>query len=160
MYLYKKLDDLSVSRRSLARVRVCKKYSLLSTKWPVQTYPYLFWAKAEPGRNLWRRRYITSADVKTGPFIKINCAAIPSELLESELFGHEKGAFTGANRAKKGRFELADGGTIFLDEIGDMDIGLQGKLLRVLQAQEFERVGGEATHKVRRTYNNGHQSES
>ena len=83
-----------------------------------------------------------------GPFIKFNCAAIPEGLLESELFGHEKGAFTGAIAAKKGRFELAQGGTIFLDEIGDLPLSLQPKILRVLQEREFERVGGEKTMKV------------
>jgi transcriptional regulator with PAS, ATPase and Fis domain len=76
------------------------------------------------------------------PFIKLNCVAIPEGLLESELFGHEKGAFTGAGAQKKGKFELADGGTIFLDEIGDMPLATQAKLLRVLQEREFERVGG------------------
>ena len=81
------------------------------------------------------------------PFIKINCAAIPETLVESELFGHEKGAFTGAERLKKGRFELADGGTLFLDEIGDLPIQTQIKLLRVLQEREFERIGGTETIK-------------
>jgi Nif-specific regulatory protein len=76
------------------------------------------------------------------PFIKINCAAIPEHLLESELFGHKKGSFTGASADKKGKFEIADGGTIFLDEIGEMDLGLQAKLLRVLQEKEIEPVGG------------------
>jgi len=83
-----------------------------------------------------------------GAFIKFNCAAIPEGLLESELFGHEKGAFTGAINTKKGRFELAHGGTIFLDEIGDLPLALQPKILRVLQEREFERVGGEKTIKV------------
>lgn len=77
------------------------------------------------------------------PFVAINCAAIPRDLLESELFGHERGAFTGASALRRGKFELAEGGTIFLDEIGDMDIGLQAKILRVLQERQFERVGGE-----------------
>ena len=77
-----------------------------------------------------------------GPFIPVNCGAIPGELLESELFGHEKGAFTGAISSRKGRFELAEGGTLFLDEIGDMPYEMQVKLLRVLQERTFERVGG------------------
>ena len=82
------------------------------------------------------------------PFIKVHCASLSSTLLESELFGHEKGAFTGATSQKKGRFELADGGTIFLDEIGKIDAQTQVKLLRVLQNREFERVGGEKTISV------------
>jgi two-component system nitrogen regulation response regulator NtrX len=84
----------------------------------------------------------------SGPFVKVNCAAIPTELLESELFGHEKGAFTGANTARRGKFELADGGTLFLDEVGDLHGASQAKLLRVLQEGEFHRVGGEQTIKV------------
>ena len=82
------------------------------------------------------------------PFIKLNCAAIPFDLLESELFGHERGAFTGAVAQKIGRFELADKGTLFLDEVGDIPPGLQPKLLRVLQEQEFERLGGTRTQHV------------
>ena len=82
------------------------------------------------------------------PFVKINCVAIPEELLESELFGYEKGAFTGANSSKLGKFEIANGGTIFLDEIGDMPLNLQAKLLRVLQEREFDRVGGRKPIKV------------
>jgi formate hydrogenlyase transcriptional activator len=82
------------------------------------------------------------------PFVRLNCAAIPLDLLESELFGHEKGAFTGAIAQKIGRFELADKGTLFLDEVGDIPPALQPKLLRVLQEQEFERLGSTRTHQV------------
>lgn len=82
---------------------------------------------------------------KSEPFVPVNCGAIPSELLESELFGHEKGAFTGALSARKGRFEMAEGGTLFLDEIGDMPMNMQVKILRVLQERTFERVGGSKT---------------
>ena len=82
------------------------------------------------------------------PFVKLNCAAIPLDLLESELFGHEKGAFTGAIAQKLGRFELADKGTLFLDEVGDIPLSLQPKLLRILQEQEFERLGSGRTHQV------------
>jgi DNA-binding NtrC family response regulator len=85
---------------------------------------------------------------KGGAFIKVNCAAMARELVESELFGHEKGAFTGAIAAREGKFEAADGGTLFLDEIGDMSLETQAKVLRVLQEQEFERVGGNRTLKV------------
>ena len=82
------------------------------------------------------------------PFVKVNCAALPESLIESELFGHEKGSFTGAMARKRGRFELAEGGTLFLDEIGDLSPAMQVKLLRVLQEREFERVGGVETVKV------------
>ena len=85
----------------------------------------------------------------TGPYIRLNCAAIPENLLESELFGHEKGAFTGATERRIGRFELADGGTLLLDEISEINISMQAKLLRVLQESEFERVGGTKTLKVK-----------
>src|SRR5262245_19023982 len=94
-------------------------------------------------------RAIHDASVReTGPFIKVNCAAVPRELLESELFGHERGAFTGAHQLKIGKFESADRGTIFLDEIGDLHPALQGKLLHVLQDGLFSRVGGRSTVKV------------
>jgi two-component system nitrogen regulation response regulator NtrX len=83
-----------------------------------------------------------------GPFVKVNCAAIPTELIESELFGHEKGSFTGAVTSRRGKFEAADGGTIFLDEVGDLHAGSQAKLLRVLQEGEFHRVGGEDSIRV------------
>jgi len=85
---------------------------------------------------------------KDGPFIKVNCAALTETLLESELFGHEKGAFTGAYRRKEGQFKMADGGTLFLDEVSEMPLSMQVKLLRVLQEREFTRVGGEETIKV------------
>jgi DNA-binding NtrC family response regulator len=85
------------------------------------------------------------SDRHDGPFVKLNCAAIPETLLESELFGHEAGSFTGAGKRRIGRFELADGGTLFLDEIGEMSPAMQSKLLRVLQEGEFERVGGSQT---------------
>jgi formate hydrogenlyase transcriptional activator len=92
---------------------------------------------------------IHNASARRGrPFVKLNCAAIPLDLLESELFGHERGAFTGAIAQKIGRFELADKGTLFLDEVGDIPPALQPKLLRVLQEQEFERLGSNRTHQV------------
>ena len=94
-------------------------------------------------------RAIHNLSVRCGcPFVKLNCAAIPFDLLESELFGHERGAFTGAIAQKIGRFELADKGTLFLDEVGDIPPALQPKLLRVLQEQEFERLGSNRTHQV------------
>ena len=85
---------------------------------------------------------------KSGPFVPVNCGAIPAELLESELFGHEKGAFTGAITTRQGRFEMAEGGTLFLDEIGDMPLNMQVKILRVLQEHTYERVGGMKTMKT------------
>ncbi|BFT31111.1 sigma-54-dependent Fis family transcriptional regulator [Alteromonas sp. D210916BOD_24] len=94
------------------------------------------------GKEVVARNVHFLSERKDGPFIPVNCGAIPGELLESELFGHEKGAFTGAISARKGRFELAEGGTLFLDEIGDMPMQMQVKLLRVLQERTFERVGG------------------
>jgi len=100
------------------------------------------------GKELVARAIHDHSKRKDGPFIKLNCAAIPSELIESELFGHEKGAFTGATQQRRGKFELADGGTLFLDEIGDMNPSAQAKVLRVLQENELERVGGGETIKV------------
>jgi DNA-binding NtrC family response regulator len=100
------------------------------------------------GKDLFARAIHQNSRRASGPFVKINCAAIPENLLESELFGYEKGAFTGATTSKPGKFELADKGTIFLDEIGDVPPAMQVKLLRVLQEREFERLGGMKTLKV------------
>jgi two-component system nitrogen regulation response regulator NtrX len=100
------------------------------------------------GKELMARAIHQHSRRKDGPFIKLNCAAVPHELIESELFGHEKGSFTGAVAARRGKFELADGGTLFLDEVGDMPPAMQAKLLRVLQEGELERVGGAETLKV------------
>jgi DNA-binding NtrC family response regulator len=97
------------------------------------------------GKELVARAIHESSRRRSRPFVKLNCAAVPAELIESELFGHEKGAFTGAVAARKGKFELADQGTLFLDEVGDMPAAMQAKVLRVLQEGEFERVGGHAT---------------
>jgi len=100
------------------------------------------------GKELFAHAIHGDSPRKYRPFIKVNCAAIPASLLESELFGYEKGAFTGAEKRKMGKFELASGGSIFLDEIGDMDLNLQAKILRVLQEKEIERIGGNESIKV------------
>ena len=100
------------------------------------------------GKELIARAIHRSSKRANGPFVKVNCAAIPSELIESELFGHERGAFSGAVQTKRGRFELADGGTLFLDEIGDMSLEAQAAVLRALQSGEIVRVGGEKTFVV------------
>ena len=100
------------------------------------------------GKELIAVSIFENSDRRNKPFIKLNCAAIPEELLESELFGHEKGAFTGATKFKPGKFDMAHQGTIFLDEIGDMPLNLQSKILRVIQEKEFYRVGGSSTIKI------------
>jgi DNA-binding NtrC family response regulator len=107
--------------------------------------PVLIQGESGTGKELVARAIYQHSVRSDGPFLAINCAAIPEGLLESELFGHEKGAFTGADRRRIGKFEQADKGTLFLDEIGDMTLATQPKLLRLLQEQQFERVGGEET---------------
>lgn len=112
------------------------------------TATVLIQGESGTGKELVARALHYSSDRKHKPFIQVNCAALPESLLESELFGHEKGAFTGAIAQRQGRFELADGGTIFLDEIGEISPRVQVSLLRVLQERSFERVGGQQTLKV------------
>ncbi len=110
--------------------------------------PVLVRGESGVGKEVVARELHRRSERRERPFVKINCAALPAELLESELFGHERGAFTGATAEKPGKFELADRGTLFLDEIGEMDVRLQAKLLAVLQDQEFFRVGGKRSLKV------------
>jgi DNA-binding NtrC family response regulator len=100
------------------------------------------------GKELFARNLHALSKRSGGPFVAVNCAAIPATLMENELFGHEKGAFTGASRRQAGRFELARGGTLFLDEIGELEIGVQSKVLRVLEERTFERVGGGRTQEA------------
>lgn len=108
----------------------------------------LIYGESGTGKELVAEALHKNSERRTGPFIKVNCAALAESLLESELFGHEKGAFTGADRRREGKFVQADGGTLFLDEIGETSSSMQVKLLRVLQEQELQRVGGEETVKV------------
>src|SRR5579862_6922903 len=110
--------------------------------------PVLLHGETGVGKEIMARRLCAYSPRANKPFLKLNCAALPSELVESELFGYEKGAFTGAFQKKPGMFEMANGGTILLDEIGDMDVKLQAKLLQVLQDQEFHRIGGTETIRV------------
>ncbi|MDZ7642194.1 MAG: sigma-54 dependent transcriptional regulator [Desulfurivibrio sp.] len=122
-------------------------YSLIDKVAPTPT-SVLITGESGTGKELVARAIHAQSPREKAPFITLNCAGLPENLLESELFGHEKGAFTGAVALRKGRFELADGGTLFLDEVGEMPLTLQAKLLRVIQERNFERVGGNATLNV------------
>ena len=109
------------------------------------------------GKEIFARAIHNWSERRAEPFIAINCVGLSKDLLESELFGHEKGAFTGAHQLKKGKMELAHGGTVFLDEVGDISAELQTKLLRFLQEREFERVGGAQPIRVDIRDDRGHQ---
>jgi Nif-specific regulatory protein len=132
------IGDSTAIRSLLSKVEVVAK----------SNSPVLLRGESGTGKELIAKAIHDLSSRAKGPFVKINCAALPETVLESELFGHEKGAFTGAINSRKGRFELADKGTLFLDEIGEISASFQAKLLRVLQEQEFERVGGTVTIKV------------
>lgn len=124
-------------------------YALQKARLVATTHaPVLLEGETGVGKELFADLIHNSSSRNTMPLVKVNCGALPKELIEDELFGHEKGAFTSAIQSRKGRFELADGGTIFLDEIGELPLDMQPKLLRVLQNGEFERVGGQKTIKV------------
>jgi DNA-binding NtrC family response regulator len=124
--------------RSKAMIEVYKSIGRVAP----QNVTVLIRGESGCGKELVARAVFQNSDRRSKPFVAVNCAAIPDQLLESELFGHEKGAFTGAEKRRIGRFEQCDSGTIFLDEIGDMSFVTQGKVLRLLQEQKFERVGG------------------
>ncbi|MCP3677134.1 MAG: sigma-54-dependent Fis family transcriptional regulator [Deltaproteobacteria bacterium] len=150
---------LSEENRVL-REEIAKDYEIIGTSRAIETLkgsimrvaPTRSWVlitgENGTGKELVARNIHYFSSRSSKPFIEVNCAAIPEELIESELFGYEKGAFTGAVSSKKGKFDMADGGTILLDEIGDMSLKTQAKVLRILQEQRFERVGGTATIEV------------
>jgi two-component system response regulator HydG len=139
-----RFDFSSIIGTSLAMKKLFETLSLVA---PTEA-TILLLGESGTGKELMANAIHQNSPRRERPYVKVNCAALPETLLESELFGHEKGAFTGAIDKKKGRFELADGGTIFLDEIGEMSLPTQTKILRVLQEREFEPVGGTKTIKV------------
>lgn len=143
-------EELQHSREAkiIGQSRVLIETQAKAKKVASGTTTVLLLGESGTGKELFARLIHDVSPRKSGPFVAINCAAIPKDLLESELFGHERGAFTGAAARKLGKFELADEGTIFLDEIGDMDLGLQSKVLRVLEGDRFMRVGGTAKVKA------------
>lgn len=134
-------NSLQLFRSLVGHSRVIQDTRALITQVAKTDANVLILGESGTGKEVAARNLHYLSERSAGPFVPINCGAIPAELLESELFGHEKGAFTGAITARQGRFELAQGGTIFLDEIGDMPLSMQVKLLRVLQEKTFERVG-------------------
>ena len=145
--LHRKLKGRRPARLIGEDKRMHELYAQLDQVAPSDT-TVLIRGESGTGKELMAEAIHEASRRRKGPFVKVNCAALPESILESELFGHERGAFTGAVRARKGRFELAEGGTIFLDEIGDFSAATQVKLLRVLQEREFERLGSTQTTKV------------
>ncbi len=135
-------EDLSRKWQLIGNSEVIKQLKRQINLLAANTSRVLITGESGTGKELVARLIHFSGPRAGNPFIEVNCAAIPHELIESELFGHEKGSFTGAHERKKGKFELADTGTLFLDEIGDMSLQTQAKVLRVIETQEFQRVGG------------------
>lgn len=154
-----KVGELSAENRSL-KAKLAKEFEIIGSSPPIQDLkkqisiaaPTSGWVlitgENGTGKELVARAVHQNSHRRNKPFIEVNCAAIPEELIESELFGHEKGSFTGATAARKGKFDQANGGTLFLDEIGDMSLKTQAKILRILQEHKFERVGGNRTIEV------------
>jgi len=145
---YLKEQDARRAGPMIGEGQVMRDVQKLIDKVAVSASPVLVLGESGTGKELVAREIHRRSPRAQGPFVAVNCAALSEGVLESELFGHEKGAFTGALAGRKGRFELADGGTLFLDEIGELPPAVQVKLLRVLQATEFERVGGNKTIRV------------
>jgi DNA-binding NtrC family response regulator len=142
LYLREQLDDRHDFHGILSKNRRMHQVFELISNLGHTVSTVLIEGETGTGKEVIAKAIHTSSQLRGGPFVAINCAAVPETLLESELFGHEKGAFTSAVAQRKGRFELADGGTLFLDEVGDIPAAMQAKLLRVLQERRFERVGG------------------
>src|SRR5579872_441737 len=147
-YMPPKVKAAPTSRAYLGRNSRMKEIQTLIEQIAWFEPPVLIQGETGSGKEVIARELHAQSPRANKPFFKLNCAALPSELVESELFGYERGSFTGAFQRKAGMFEMADGGTILLDEIGDMEIRLQAKLLQVLQDHEFQRVGGKETIKV------------
>jgi len=147
-YLREELKSLSGAGRVLGRSAPVKRLMRDVEQVAATDATVLILGETGSGKELVARALHDASERRDKPLVKLNCAAIPPALMESELFGHERGAFTGATQRREGRFALADGGTIFLDEIGELPLELQPKLLRVLQEGEFEPVGGSRTRQV------------
>ncbi len=139
--------DLAAHRGPTASHTAIRQVVSLIEQVAIHESSVLVLGESGTGKEVVARAIHHSSPRRNRPFVAVNCGAIPADLLESELFGHEKGAFTGAVATRKGRFELAEGGTLFLDEIGDMSLPMQVKLLRVLQERVFERVGSALQYK-------------
>ncbi|MCA9244077.1 MAG: sigma-54-dependent Fis family transcriptional regulator [Phycisphaerales bacterium] len=142
------IEDIDADRRLIGSSPAMKTVVDKIERIAQSTATVLIHGESGVGKELIARAIHSASPRREQPMLCVNCAALSPTLLESELFGHEKGAFTGADRMRKGRFELADGGTLLLDEVSEMDLGLQAKLLRVLQEREFERVGSSVTRRV------------
>ncbi|MEK6530341.1 MAG: sigma-54 dependent transcriptional regulator, partial [candidate division NC10 bacterium] len=146
--LQQRLDDLLRQGAVIGTSPAFQRMMMLIEQVAPSSATVLIWGESGAGKELAARAIHERSARRAGPFVAVNCAALPETLLESELFGYEKGAFTGAAGRKEGRFELADGGTLFLDEVADLSPVTQPKILRVLQEGEFERVGGTKTLRV------------
>ncbi len=146
--LREQLSALSAPSNIITRNRIMIEQLDIAARVADSNLSVLIEGESGTGKELFAHFIHSKSSRASKPFVRVNCAAIPEQLLESELFGHTKGAFTGALKDREGRFEMADGGTIFLDEIGELSPSIQSKLLRVLQSKEFERVGENFTRKV------------